>query len=368
MTTTAARPLVAQAQTTTHNIIDTDVHERAELSSLVPYLEPQWRKYITDFGWTPDRVLPYAQFAAGGLDRQDAKLADGRPGGSDYQLLREQLLDEYDIDYAVLTGWLDASALAGGWPEFKTALMTAYNRWQLDEWVSRDRRLMGSIHVNAHDPQGAAAEIRRMAQNPEMVQVILYFGDKAFGDPMYLPIFEAAAENGLPIGMHHSENTPTSYGYHRYFIEWHTLVPQAFMSQVVSMMFNGVFDRLPELKVIMIEGGTTYVPHLMSRSDQQYKELRSEVPWVKRMPSQIIHEQVRFSTQPTEEMTLERFLQFVDSCGSDELFCFSTDYPHWDFDSPWEALPAGMPADLQRKIFFENAQKLYPRIPALQPK
>src|SRR5690349_6527840 len=49
VTTTAARPLVAQAQTTTHNIIDTDVHERAELSSLVPYLEPQWRKYITDF-------------------------------------------------------------------------------------------------------------------------------------------------------------------------------------------------------------------------------------------------------------------------------------------------------------------------------
>lgn len=366
--TVTARPLVAQAQTKKLNIIDTDVHERAELESLLPYLDPMWRKYITDFGWQPERLMPYAQFASGGLDRQDAKLADGRPGGSDYNLLRQQLLDEYSIDYAILTGWLDASALAPAWPEFKTALMTAYNRWEAETWVANDPRLLGSIHVNSHDPQGAAQEIDRQAANPEMVQVILYIGDKAFGDPYYLPIFEAAARNGLPVGIHHSENTPTALGYHRYFIEWHTLVPQPFMSEIVSLIFNGVFDRFPDLKVIMIEGGTTYVPHLMSRADQQYKELRSEVPWVKRMPSDIIRDQIRFSTQPTEEMTTERFLQFVDTCESDELFCFSTDYPHWDFDSPSEALPGGLPDALQRKIFFENAQKLYPRMPALQPK
>ena len=140
------------------------------------------------------------------------------------------------------------------------------------------------------------------------------------------------------------------------------------MSEIVSLIFNGVFDKHPELKVIMIEGGTTYVPHLMSRADQQYKELRSEVPWVKRMPSDIIRDHFRFSTQPTEEMTAERFLQMVDGCDSDELFCFSTDYPHWDFDSPWEALPAGLPESLQRKIFYENAQGLYSKLPALKPR
>ncbi|MPY85958.1 MAG: hypothetical protein GEV00_22465, partial [Actinophytocola sp.] len=81
-TATVAQPDAAQKT----NIIDTDVHERAEPHALVPYLEPMWRKYITDFGWQPDRVLPYTQYAAGGLDRLDAKLPDGRPGGSDYEV------------------------------------------------------------------------------------------------------------------------------------------------------------------------------------------------------------------------------------------------------------------------------------------
>jgi predicted TIM-barrel fold metal-dependent hydrolase len=115
----------------------------------------------------------------------------------------------------------------------------------------------------------------------------------------------------------------------------------------------------------MIEGGFTWAPHLMSRADQQFKQLHSEVPWVKRMPSQIIRDQVRFATQPTEEMSLERFLQLIEWVESDELLCFSTDYPHWDFDSPYEALPLGIPVELKRKIFAENAQNLYRKIPAL---
>jgi uncharacterized protein len=348
------------------NIIDTDVHERADLRALLPYLDPIWRKYITDFEWQPDRVLPFAQYAAGGLDRVDAKLPDGSPGGSDYGLMRKQLLDEYDMDYAVLTGWLDASALSPAWPEFKTGLMSAYNDWQIENWVEKDPRILGSVHVNAHDPIGAAREIDRVGPHSDVVQVALYIGDKPFGDPYYHPIFEAAARNNLPIGIHHSENSPTALGFHRYYIEWHTLVPQVFMSEMVSLIFNGVFDRFPELKVLMIEGGISYVPHLMMRADQQYKQLRSEVPWVKRMPSDIIRDNFRFSTQPMEEMSLETFLKLIDAVGSEDLFCFSTDYPHWDFDSPWEALPKGLPDELRNKIFSENAKALYPKMPALR--
>src|ERR1700753_2639226 len=102
-------------------IVDVDVHERAALEELVPYLEPQWRRYITEFGWQPERLLPYAQPTAGGLDRADA-----------------QLLDLSDIDSAILTGWLNASALGAGWPEFKTGLMSAYNDWQAETWLDRE--------------------------------------------------------------------------------------------------------------------------------------------------------------------------------------------------------------------------------------
>jgi predicted TIM-barrel fold metal-dependent hydrolase len=345
-------------------IIDTDIHERAELRELLPYLDQVWHKYITDYGWIPDRFLPYSQPTAGGLDRLDSKPDGTRPGGSDLGLLQRQLLDEYDIEQGILTGWLNASAMQEGWTEFKTALMSAYNDWQLENWVARDERLFGSIHVNAWDADGAAREIDRMAAHERFVQVMLYIGDQPFGGPRYRPIFEAAARHGLVVGIHHSENSPTALGRHRYFAEWHTLVPQVFMSQAVSLIFNGVFDELPDLRVILIEGGFTYVPHLMWTADQQWRELRHEVPWVKRPPSRIIREQMRFASQPTVEMRADQLQTLIDQMGSDELICFSTDYPHWDFDSPQEALPPNLPDDLARKIFSENARATYSRLPA----
>jgi predicted TIM-barrel fold metal-dependent hydrolase len=345
-------------------LIDTDVHERAGLEDLLPFLDPIWHRYITDYGWTPERQLPYSQPTAGGLDRADSKPDGVRPGGSDLGFLREQLLDEYRVEAAVLTGWLNASSLQEGWTEFKTALMSAYNDWQVQCWLERDERLYGSIHVNTWDVEGAVREIDRMAGHPKIVQVMLYSGTEAFGAPRYHPIFEAAARHDLAVGIHHSENSPTALGRHRYFIEWHTLVSQVFMSQAVSLIFNGVLDRFENLKVILVEGGFSYAPHLIWRMDQQYRELRHEVPWVKRMPSEAVRAQLRFATQPIEEFTAPALVTLIDQMGSDELICFSTDYPHWDFDSPPRALPPGLPEELSHKIFFENALALYPRIAA----
>lgn len=263
MTLSSTEPAVAVAPRRGPRFIDTDVHERAELDVLVPYLEPMWRKYITDYGWVPDRFLPYSQPTAGGLDRADAKLPDGGHAGSDFGLLKRQLLDEYNVEYAILTGWLNASAFQEGWSEFKTALMSAYNDWQVETWLDKDERLYGSVHVNAWDAEGAVREIDRMAAHPRMAQVMLYVCDQAFGEPRYHPIFEAAQRHGMVVGIHHSENSPTALGFHRYFAEWHTLVPQVFMSEAVSLIFNGVFDKYPDLKVMLIEGGFSYVPHLM---------------------------------------------------------------------------------------------------------
>jgi predicted TIM-barrel fold metal-dependent hydrolase len=210
-------------------------------------------------------------------------------------------------------------------------------------------------------------EIERLGSHPKMVQVMMYIGparETAFGEPQYHPIYEAAVRHNLVLSIHHSENSPTALGFHRYFIEWHTLVPQVFMSEMTSLIFNGVFDKYPELKVLMVEGGFSYVPHLMWKADQQYRELRIEVPWVKRLPSDIIRSNFCFSTQPIEEFTAEQLDQIINQMGSDELICFSTDYPHWDYDSPTEALPADMSEDLKRKIFSENARNIYQKLPA----
>jgi hypothetical protein len=78
---TAVSETVSAPSATHTEIVDVDVHERAALEELVPYLAPQWRRYITEFGWQPERLLPYAQPTAGGLDRADAKLPTVAPAG-----------------------------------------------------------------------------------------------------------------------------------------------------------------------------------------------------------------------------------------------------------------------------------------------
>ncbi|SFA94558.1 Predicted metal-dependent hydrolase, TIM-barrel fold [Lentibacillus halodurans] len=349
-------------------IVDTDIHERAQYSDIVDRLDEPFRHYIENCHWMQEKHMPYTQPTVAGVDRADAVLLDGRPAGSDLEFMREQLLDDIGHDIGILTGALDPSPSSmHGWYEMATALASAYNDWQIENWLERDKRLYGSVHIAAQDRDEAIKEIERVGSHPKMIQVLLPIDDIMWGDPYYHPIFEAAEEHNLMIGMHHNE-PPVYYGkWPRYFIEWHTLIPTAHMKQITSMMFNGVFEKFPNLGLMMIEGGYTFIPHLMWKMDQQYRDLRHEVPWLTRKPSEIMKDQVRFTTQPAEELTKQEFYSLIEQMGTDEMLCFSTDYPHWDYDSPHRALPR-VDETLKHKIFAENARNFYSKLPKAEDK
>jgi uncharacterized protein len=106
------------------------------------------------------------------------------------------------------------------------------------------------------------------------------------------------------------------------------------MAHLISMIVNGVFDRFPRLKFALIEGGWSWLPHVVWRLLHEYKSLRQEIPWVKRLPSEHIVKSGRvvLSTQPAEDLSADQWLKLIDLMGSDELLVFSSDYPHWDFE------------------------------------
>lgn len=342
-------------------LIDVDVHERlVSHDDLGPYLEEPWRHYLLNCNWPGPRQLPYVHLLTSGVDRADSTPDNGGPAGSDLALMQSQLLDEWNIERAVLTGLFYPSTLKAQF-EFATALATAYNSWEIENWLDKDPRFRGSIHVAAQDPASAVREIDRVGPHPQMVQVLLPIaGTIEWGDPFYHPIFEAANRHGLHICIHQSTATLTTTGIPRYFMEWHTLLPQAFISQVVSIICNGVLDKWPDLKLVLLEGGFTWVPPLMWRMDTQYRSLRMEVPWVKRMPSEYIRENIRCATQPMDDPDdPDHLLKCIEMIGNDKFLLFATDYPHWDFDSPDRAFPSNFPKDLKRKICYDNAKELY---------
>src|SRR5690606_16044652 len=102
-----------------------------------------------------------------------------------------------------------------------------------------------------------------------------------------------------------------------------------------------------------------WLPHLMWRLDKNYKGLRWTVPWLKRRPSEYIADHCYLTTQPIEEPDDFRHLQqILDMINGVDLLLFSSDYPHWEFDDPTMILRR-LPEPVKRKIFYENAKRLF---------
>ncbi len=349
-------------------IVDTDVHEYFKgFEALLPYLAPAWRRPISEWGFSRiDVGFPYTS----GLvrwtweTRREWRPRDYGDLGSDLEVMSRNLFDELGITVAITNNLQVQVSFMRGSHEFGIALASAYNDQLIERWLDREPRLRGSIVIGLDDPARAAREIDRVGPHPQIVQVALpTVVDQELGDPRYRPIWEAMLRQRLVLGLHHGYGTRTVLGYPRQHIEWKALAPsQAMMSQLASLIFNGVFDAYPEFKVVAMEAGFTWLPYFMSRLDQQYVSLRDQVPWVRRKPSDHLREHVLLTTQPMEFLTARQFMNLIDEIGSDGMIAFSSDYPHYDADMVSEALPHGVPESTRAKVMGLNAVRVYPKL------
>jgi predicted TIM-barrel fold metal-dependent hydrolase len=96
-----------------------------------------------------------------------------------------------------------------------------------------------------------------------------------------------------------------------------------------------------------------------------------ESPWVKRWPSEYIHDHIKLSTQPVEAgpRAAKGWVDLMATVdGIEDILCFSSDYPHYSFDDPLHIAQI-LPEGWINKIFFENACETYGwDFPALGPR
>jgi uncharacterized protein len=340
-------------------LIDTDVHN--DFGDITPYLPRVWHERWRRVGTGAGAVH---EGNPRGVLRRDAQPPGGGPPASDPVFLLADHLDRYDIDYAILTG-------PGGVPlgpdaDYGNALAAAYNDCMIDAWLPVSPRFRGSLTVNASDPEGAAREIRRVGSHPGMVQVIMASASRApYGQRQYHPIYEAASELGLPVATHPGSEgagtawPPTPVGYPSRYLEWHNVLPLTFIAHVNSLVCEGVFERFPALRFVLVEAGLAWLPHLMWRMDKNYKALRDTTPWLKRLPSEYIVEHVRLTTQPIEEpANAADLVEVLRMMSADRTVMFSSDYPHWDNDDPRRILRR-VDAATRARIFGGTAAELY---------
>ncbi len=349
----------ATARRTTYTIVDSDIHPHALASSILPRLGQRYRRRFETFGSrVPGPPEIYPRVRNSGF-RLDAWPEGGFPGSS-LQFVRDQLLDEFDVDFGVLIP-LQAHTWGAEEPGFAAALCRALNETMAEEWLDAEPRLRSSIAVSLESPEAAAAEIRRWAGDPRFVQVLLATGgESGFGRHRYWPIYDAAAEAGLPVAAHTGGlEQHRGAGWPSFYLEEHVWNGNMMSALVQSMLLEGVFAEFPSLQLICVEGGLAWVPPLMWALDDAWGLLREDVPHLVRPPSQELREHLWFSTQPIEEPADPAHLETVlGHLGMDERILFASDYPHWDFDSP-QAAPRLFPAPLRERIMGSNACGLY---------
>jgi len=73
---------------------------------------------------------------------------------------------------------------------------------------------------------------------------------------------------------------------------------------------------------------------MMFRLDSEYSMRRSEIPWLKKPPSEYI-KSFYFGSQPLERVPQERYLKYTfEMMDAERTLMFATDWPHSDFDAP----------------------------------
>ncbi len=346
-------------------IVDVDIHPKHTLADFRPYLSNHWWDYLQTYGrrsrhghvdgYPFPKMTPLAT-------RRDAWPPGGGGPGSDLAFMQAQHLDHYGIDFGVLNP-LAPSGQGDQNAGLSAALAFATNECQLERWALRDKRLKASVVVPYEDPGASAQEIRRRAGDRNFVQVLLLSRTaEALGRKRYWPIYEAAVEAGLPVGIHafgYSGWAMTNGGWPSFYIEEATEHATSAQTVVTSMVMEGLFERYRDLKVVMIECGFGWLPALGWRLDRLWHKMRSEVPHLTRPPSDYIREHFYVSTQPMEESeNPDHALDAMRWIGFDRVL-FSTDYPHWDFDDPVVAIPRSLGEEHRRMIFAGNARKVY---------
>lgn len=340
-------------------VIDVDVHAVVpSLEVLLPYMNDFWRQHVRERGWRGPTDFTYPPGVS--ASARPEWRPEGRVPASDVSLLREHILDPWDVDCAILNCYYPINM---GHPDAAAALASAVNDWLIAEWLDTEPRLRASLVVPAHDPAGIIKEIRRVGDHPGFVQVLMPVrSGRLYGRRVYHPVYEEMQRHDLVMGLHwggtNEADAPSSTGWPSWYAEEYAAEVQVFEAQITNLIAEGVFQAAPSLRVSVLEIGFLWLPSWAWRMDKEWKGMRREIPWVSESPFSIIRDHMRFSVAPLDAGPTEDLAHAMAWLKSEELLMFATDYPHVHDDDLGQLLEA-TPESMQPKLMSENARDWY---------
>jgi predicted TIM-barrel fold metal-dependent hydrolase len=189
---------------------------------------------------------------------------------------------------------------------------------------------------------------------------------RSYDHPQYEPFWAAAQDLAAPLSLHIDTNRPAP-GTQRESMK--VTRPSSLANadhwvrvSLGHLIFTGVFERYPRLRVGSVEHELSWAPHFLDRLDYTYTQRARRESWHRyegdALPSDFFHRNVFLSFQEDHLGMRDRAL-----IGVDQLL-WGSDYPHTESTFPrsrtiLERILAGVPEEEQRKITQGNAARLY---------
>lgn len=279
-------------------------------------------------------------------------------------------MDLEGIDVAVVYPSAMSSFCAWPDPELEAAMYRAYNRAVGEYCAVNPDRLKWVALVSMRDIEAAVGEVRRAAQDSTMVGVYVsgHMDEKLLDDPSFYPIWEEALGLDLPIVVHGGTARPP-YGIgtfemgDNWFIQHSSTNPYEQMRAMAALTGGGVMEKFPKLRFAFLEAGCGWVPYWLDRLDEHAEMMPKYVPLLHRKPSDLVKNDDRcFISCDPDESTLEYVLKLI----GEDRFVYASDYPHFDGRFPDSVRliveRKGLSNRAKKKIFEQNALRLYPRL------
>jgi len=254
--------------------------------------------------------------------------------------------------------------------ELLTEICRVYNDWITDFCKPYPERLKGIAMLNVDDIEEGCRELER-AKKLGLVGAFIPvspLADKPYRDPAYDRLWATAQGNEMPLLMHIATNRAGVPGC-EFTMNVGELTGAGRSTtdhwvrySLSAMVFAGVFDRFPRLKVGSVEHETAWIPHWLKQMDFTYRE---RPVFTKGWKSQS-------GMLPSDYWHRNMFVEFMEDdlgvelrqhIGVDNML-WGSDFPH--AESTWPRsqdflgrIFAGVPEEDRRKITSDNAAKLF---------
>ena len=252
--------------------------------------------------------------------------------------------------------------------ELLTALFRAYNDWLGEFCKPYPDRLKGIALLNLDDVQVGVEEMKRCVKMGLVGAMIPVSPppERKYDSPEYEPLWAAAQDLGISINLHIATNRPgtgqefknrdnLSASYRANVDHWVRM-------SLGDIIFGGVFERYPNLKVGSVEHELSWVPHFLDRMDYAYTQEAPKPGWYRfkeaMLPSDYFHRNVFVGFQQDGLGVKLRNIIGVDN------ILWGSDCPHPESTFPrsrqiLDEILADCTEDEKAKIAGQNAARTY---------